>query len=63
MSRNLSSEAFSGRPPYLGTLDVGTGLDERGRHVASAMAVLGARSKLEAVVRALDRGLIDLLDG
>jgi len=30
------------------------------RHVTGAMAVLGARSKLEAVVLALELGLIDL---
>ena len=34
--------------------------DEVRRHVASAMAALGARSKLEAVVLALELGLITL---
>ncbi len=34
--------------------------DEVRRHVASAMAALGASSKLEAVVLALRQGLIDL---
>jgi DNA-binding CsgD family transcriptional regulator len=34
--------------------------DEVRRHLARAMAALGARSKLEAVVLALRAGLIDL---
>ena len=37
--------------------------DEVRRHLASTMAALGASSKLEAVVRALERGLIHLPDG
>ena len=32
-------------------------------HVLRAMVMLGARSKLEAVVRAVERGLIRLPDG
>ena len=42
---------------------LGMNPDEVRRHVTSAMAALGARSKLEAVVLALRRGLIDLAAG
>ena len=38
---------------------LGIAPDEVRRHVAGAMAALGARSKLEAVVRAVNLGLID----
>ena len=39
---------------------LGTSPDEVRRHVAGALAALGARSKLEAVVLALRLGLIEL---
>ena len=42
---------------------LGLSPDEARRHLAGAMAALGARSKLEAVVRAVERGLIRLPDG
>ncbi len=42
---------------------LGVSPDEARFHVRRAMAALGARSKLEAVVLALRRGLIDLPDG
>lgn len=41
---------------------LGTNPDEVRGHLAPAVAVLGARSKLEAVVIALRLGLIDLPD-
>ena len=42
---------------------LGIGPDEVRRHLVGAMAALGARSKLEAVLLALRRGLIDLPRG
>jgi len=39
---------------------LGMSVDDVRRHTAGAIAALGARSKLEAVVIALRRGLIDL---
>ena len=38
----------------------GLGPDAVRRHIEAAMAALGARSKLEAVVLALRQGLIDV---
>ncbi len=42
---------------------LGLSPDEVRRHVTSAMAALGARSKIEAVVLGLRLGLITLLGG
>ena len=42
---------------------LGIAPDEVRRHVLRIMAAVGARSKLEAVVLALERGLIQLPDG
>ena len=42
---------------------LGMSPDEVRRHMASAMAALGARSKLEAVMLAVRLGLVDLSDG
>ena len=44
-------------------IQLGMDPDEVRRHIGGAMAALGTRSKLKAVVLALRRGLIDLPPG
>ena len=58
--RRVLQASARGLPTDEVAAHLGLSPDEVRRHVAAAMVALGARSKLEAVVLAIRRGLIDL---